>query len=117
MNRSACDALITSYWMLLLARYREGIPVIFEPYDGNPRQIEKMDERVMFLRETTDRAGASTCPIEEFRKDLWSLTQDPHDQSESMRDRAHRLGIKNYVEFKRDMFDHFMQFAAVTLCK
>ena len=112
MERQVFDALVTSFWMLLLARFRFGLPVTFEPYEGNRRRVEDMNERVMFLRETTDRAGASTCPIEEFREDLWRLYNDTHDPRETMPERRARLGIKNYYEFKRDTFDQLKQFEA-----
>ena len=118
MNRtSSYDELFARYWQWLLERFRNGerfeyAPREVSPGKGNPRRVEYMDEEVIRLRETTSRGLLGTCLMTQLRDDFWKLCQDPEVENKPLSMLRQQHGIKNFVEFKRHMFEEFRQFAS-----
>src|SRR5262249_41250119 len=52
-----------------------------------------------------------TCLMTQLRDDFWKLCQDPEVENKPLSLLRQQHGIKNFVEFKRHMFEEFRQFA------
>lgn len=119
MNRAShdklFDELFARYWQWLLDRFRSGTRLEYSPKDespgkGNPRCVEDMDEGKMQLRETRAGRRHSECLMTELRDDFRKLSQDPEVDHQKVRVLGRKHDIKNWVEFKRHMFEEFRQF-------
>lgn len=106
-DRQTFQAAFRRFWAFLIEERSNGREVVFAPHDGNPRRITRIAGDVMYLVETTKRAGGSSCTRIELRNDFAKLVSDPGWRSLSLQDVRIRHGIKNLVEFKRDMFESF----------
>jgi hypothetical protein len=117
MNRTlSYDELLARYWQWLLERFRQGTTLEYSPREvspgkGNPRRVEYMDEEVIRLRKTTSRGLHGTCLMTQLRDEFWKLCQDPEVENKPLSLLRQQYGIKNFVEFKRHMFEEFRQFA------
>jgi hypothetical protein len=101
------QAAFKRFWAFLTEERANRREVIYSSYGGNPRRITRIAGDVIYLVETTKRAGASSCTRIELRNDFAQLVNDPNWRNSSLQQVRAKHGIKNLVEFKRDMFDHF----------
>lgn len=106
---AAFQAAFKRFWVALMEERSSGREVIFTPHSGNPRRITRITSEMVYLAETTERAGASNCGRIELRSDFAKLVRDPTWRNTSLKDVRSRHGIKNLIEFKRDMFERFEQ--------
>jgi hypothetical protein len=106
-DSQAFQAAFTRFWTFLVGERSSGREVVYSPYGENPRRITRIEGDVMYLVETTKRAGGSICTRIELRKDFAKLVNDPTWRDSSLQQVRTKHEIKNLFEFKRDMFGQF----------
>jgi len=110
IERPRFDAAFNAFWASLEEQYAAREVIIFEPIKGNPRRVRHMTSNEICLVETTDRGGSSVCTRQELRGDFWKLANDRAWRSDSLIAVRQRHNIRNFVEFKRKMYERFEPF-------
>lgn len=95
------------FWEWIMEELSARREVLFTPHRGNPRRVSCITSDILYLVETTERGGGSQCGRIELRNDFIKLANDTNLRSDSLQNIRRRHGIRNFVEFKRDMFEQF----------
>lgn len=111
MPRAEFDQRFSAFWKHLLELHRSGEKLSFAPRStgagiGNVRRVIDMTPSEVHLLED-GRGNNSMATRAQIEEDFWALAQEPDFDRASVAELRKRFGIKNFVEFKRDMYEQF----------
>ena len=109
--RKVFERQFFAFWKHLLGRHQSGEKLSFAPKStgagiGNVRRVVDMTASEIHLLED-GRGYKSSATSAELEEDFWALAQEPDFDRASLVELQKRLGIRNLVEFKRDMCEQF----------
>lgn len=115
------NELFDKYWRWLRNRFNSlgnGRRIFYSPMNGNSRYIESMNHEIIKMKEASERSFGGEAKKNELQEDFYKLCCDPEigirdsqNRIKEIRKLAKKHDIKNLVEFKREIFEEFEEFA------